>query len=574
MKMHSLISLRSLGAMAAFASGLAAQTFTYPDFSSTAQLALLGNAAQSGTALRLTANLSNQTGWAWRQSAVPVVNGFDTTFSFRITPPTVGTKAEGMALVIHDDPNGAATQGGLIWGMGYGTGSNGAVGIRNSIAIELDTFLDGFLGDTSANELTIHTRGSAGNNENEQWSIGRNTPAQNLSNGQVHSLRVRYVPGTIEVFVNGAATAAISRPFSFQTGGTYLAGGAAPGTNLVNGTAYVGFCATTGNGTLTELVEILSWNWTSTPLTPACYQGSIAGDVLTVEGSTGGPLRTVGLATYQPFSIALAPVAAVGPGAPFVLFASLLPQPGAFGTQLGFGQTCFPVLPTGPSELVLADSFGLFPSIFPAGSTPYALPLPPGLVTGALELTLQAVTIAAASPFNFGVTNAVDVVFAPVAAPAITLVSPLSAPVGNAVTITGQRFVPGFVLTVNNVPVTPTSSTATQVVFPYPAGVPCGSTVRVTNPDGQFAQSAFNPTPTVSGTLLSSGTAAGNQIFVIQGSGFALGTGVTIGGAPAVVLSAGPSGVTVRTPPGTVGVAPVVVTTPGGCSVGTTYTYL
>src|SRR5262245_21349943 len=104
------------------AAGLTAQSFNYPDFTSTAGLTLLGNAAQSGTALRLTPNTNSQTGWAWRQSVVPVVAGFDTTFTFRITPPA-GNKGEGIALVIHDDPNGTATMGGTVWGMGYGNGA-------------------------------------------------------------------------------------------------------------------------------------------------------------------------------------------------------------------------------------------------------------------------------------------------------------------------------------------------------------------------------------------------------------------------------------------------------------------
>ena len=254
----------------AFASLLAAaipaQSFSYADFTNVATLNLLGNAAQSGAALRLTANASNQTGWAWHRTAMPVVAGFDTTFTFRITPPAVGTKAEGMALVIHDDPNGIATTGGTVWGMGYGTGANTAVGIRNSIAIELDTYLDAFLGDTSANELTIHTRGAQGNHENEQYSIARATPAAVLSNAQVHSLRVRYVPGTIEVYVDGAATPTVTRAYSLLTGGLYANGVAAPAPTLAAGTAFLGFCATTGAGTLTELVEILTWNWNSTPL--------------------------------------------------------------------------------------------------------------------------------------------------------------------------------------------------------------------------------------------------------------------------------------------------------------------
>ena len=560
--------------LCALASGLTAQTFTYTDFSSTAQLALLGNAAQSGTALRLTANVSNQTGWAWRQTPTPVIAGFDTTFTFRITPPTVGTKAEGMALVIHDDPNGAATTGGTVWGMGYGNGASSSVGIRNSIAIELDTYQDGFLGDTSANELTIHTRGAQGNNENEQWSIARNTPAQNLSNGQVHSLRVRYVPGLIEVFVNGAAVPAISRAFNFLTGGVYAGGAAAPATNLANGTAYVGFCATTGANTLTELVEILSWTWTSTPLVHPCYAGSLGQDTLTVGGSSGGPLREVQLATWQSFPIGIASPPAFGAGAPYVLFLSLLPQPSALGTQLGFGETCFPVLPTGATELVLADTFGLFPALLPAAPTPHTIALPPGLVTSPLAFTMQAVTLASANPLAFGVTNAIDVSFVPSLPPVINSVAPLSAQPGQPITITGQRFLPGFQLTVNGAPVVPTSATASQIVFPYPTGLACGSQLAVTNPDFQAVTSPFNPQPAVTSTLLASGTAAGNQIFVIQGTGFATGTTVTIGGAPALVLTVGATSVTVRTPPGTVGVQPVLITTPGGCSTSTTYTYL
>ncbi len=563
-----------LSAALAVAASLSAQSFSYPNFTSTAGLALLGNAASSAGALRLTANASNQTGWAWRTAPTPVIAGFDTTFTFRITPPTVGTKAEGMALVIHDDPNGAATMGGTVWGMGYGNGANSAVGIRNSIAIEYDTYLDPFLADSSANEVTIHTRGAQGNHEHEQYSIARATPMANLSNGQVHTLRVRYVPGTIEVFVDGAATPLITRAFSFQTGGLYANNTPAPGTNLVNGTAFAGFCATTGAGSLTELVEILTWNWTSTPLAHPCYAGSLGQDTLTVQGSAGGALREVHLATYQSFGISIASPPAFGPGAPYVLFASLFPQPGALGTQLGFGETCFPVLPTGPAEFVLADTFGLFPALLPAAPTPYTIALPPGVVTAPLAFTLQAVTLAAASPLTLGVTNAIDVDFTPSLPPTITSVAPLSALVGQPITITGTRFLPGMQLLVNGSPVAVTNATATQIVFPYPAGITCGSQLAVVNPDGQAITSPLNPQPTVTNTVLGSGTAAGNQLFVVVGTGFAAGLTATIGGAPATILSVGATSISMRTPAGTPGPASVVITTPGGCSTTTTYTYL
>ena len=137
----------------------------------------------------------------------------------------------------------------------------------------------------------------------------------------------------------------------------------------------------------------------------------------------------------------------------------------------------------------------------------------------------------------------------------------------------GTGFVPGCTVEINGLPVSPTSTTATAITFAYPPGIPCGSSVAVRNPDGRAATSALNPTPVVTSTSLGSGPAAGNAIFVINGNGFAPGTTVTIGGAAATVTSATAILVVLRTPPGTPGVAPVVVTTPGGCQTTTTYTY-
>jgi hypothetical protein len=285
-------------------------------------------------------------------------------------------------------------------------------------------------------------------------------------------------------------------------------------------------------------------------------------------------LREVHLATFQSFGISIASPPAFGPGAPYVLFASLLPQPGALGTQLGFGETCFPVLPAGPAEFVLADTFGLFPALLPALPTPYTIALPPGVVTSPLAFTLQAVTLGSASPLTLGVTNAIDVDFTPSLPPTISTVTPLSALPGQPITITGTRFLPGVTLLVNGVPVAPTATTTTQIVFPYPSGLACGSQLAVVNPDGQAITSPINPQPTVTNTVLNSGTAAGNQIFVVQGTGFSAGLSVTIGGAPALILSVGSTSISMRTPPGTPGVAPVLITTLGGCSTSTSYTYL
>ena len=562
----------------AFASLLAAaipaQSFSYADFTNVATLNLLGNAAQSGAALRLTANASNQTGWAWHRTAMPVVAGFDTTFTFRITPPAVGTKAEGMALVIHDDPNGIATTGGTVWGMGYGTGANTAVGIRNSIAIELDTYLDAFLGDTSANELTIHTRGAQGNHENEQYSIARATPAAVLSNAQVHSLRVRYVPGTIEVYVDGAATPTVTRAYSLLTGGLYANGVAAPAPTLAAGPAFLGFCATTGAGTLTELVEILTWNWNSTPLRDPCYAGTIGEDVLRVNGSTGGPLRTVTLPTYQPFSLDMASPTAHGAGAPWVLLGGLFPNPQSPAALSPFGRMCLEVAPFGIGTLLLADAFTNPGTLLPAGPAPYSIQLPAGAVPFVLDITLQGVIATSSSPLTLGVTNAIDLQFRNSPAPTITTVAPLSALPGQTITITGTGFQNGLTLVVAGTPASVLTRTATQVTFSYPAGLPCGSQLTVQNLDGQTATGPINANPVVTSTSLGSGVAAGGQFFIMNGTGFSAGTTVTIGGVAAAVQSVSATAVLVRTPAGTPGVATVVITTVGGCQTTTTYTYL
>ncbi|MEZ6035966.1 MAG: IPT/TIG domain-containing protein [Planctomycetota bacterium] len=556
------------------AAALPAQTFTYPDFSDTAGLALLGDAVAANGVLRLTDAVSDQASWVWRDAQVLVDNGFETSFSFRITPPVAGTRAEGLAFVIHDDPMGADAMAGRSWGLGYGPGfSPTNNGLRRCLAIELDTYQDFFLGDTSSNELSVHTRGSQGNNEHEQWSLARHTPAASLSDGQVHALRIVYTPGLLEVFVDNAATPDISCAYDLAAGGTYADGQPAPGLGLADHQAWVGLCSTTGLG-VSERVEILDWAMTSTLLTDDCYAGTLGVDTLTVDGSAGGVERVVGLRAWHPFTIALADPPEFGPGAPYVLFLSLLPQPGAFGTNLGFGSTCFPVLPTGAAELVLVDTIGVFPALLPGTATPFSLTLPFDTVRAPLSFTLQAVTFASLAPLQFGITNAVDVAFDAALAPSLNQVTPLSAAPGGNVRLNGGSFLPGAVVLVNGVPVTVTSASVYTQDFAYPAGLPCDSTVQVVNPDGQASLvRPLNPTPTVTGVVPTNGPAAGNTMVFVSGSGFAPGTTVTVGGVSVPVLGAASSTVWFRTPAGTPGQQPIVITTPGGCTVSTSFTY-
>ncbi len=552
---------------------LAAQSFSYPDFANPAQLQMLGNGAVVAGALRLTPNAPFQSGWAWRQTPVALTFGFSTTFTFRIAPSAFGTRGEGFAFVLHGDPLGAQAIGGAAWGLGYGGGSNAAIGIRRSLAVEIDTYRDVFLGDTSANEVSLHTGGNSGNSEWEIASLARVTPATTLADGLLHTLQVTYQLGVLEVFLDGAATPLLSRAWSHTSGGMLANGNPVAGLGLTNDLAWVGFCATTGSGGLTQLVEIGSWSCTVNPGPAPCYQGTFASNLLTVQGQSGGITRTIRLGAAQSFGIGINPPAG-GTGLPYVLFASLAPQPGAFGTQLGFGETCFPVLPSTTNELVVADTFGLLPALFTAGPAPFTLVVPPNLVLAPLDFTLQAVLASSLAPFTLGVTNAIDIEVRPAPAPTTAALVPTSAATGAVCQLNGTGFLPGLTLSVGALSIPPIAVNPTNVTFAYPGGLACNSTLVVRNPDGQQASIGINPQATITSMSATSGLAAGGTLVVLQGTGFAQGTTVTVGGAAANIVAVATNVVVFTTPPGTPGPRPVVVTPPGGCAVTATFTYL
>ncbi len=536
------------------ASVSSAQTFTYPDFSNISTLNLNGSSAQQGTALRLTDLAQNQTGTAFHDAAVPVLAGFDTQFDFTIIPGPV--LAEGMAFVIQDSPSGSNALGGAVWGLGYGVGANNSP-ITNSIAIELDTFQDGFLNDTSNNEISVHTRGTVGNDENEIWSIGRVTPGTFLSNSAVHTMRVTYVPGTLEIYVDDLVNPVLSVPYDFQTGGTRVdSGQPVGGMNLPNATAFVGFAASTGANQLNERVLIHNWTWTSSAGLNACYEGTVGADVLQINNSAGGFFRRVEVNAFDPFSIDIGSAPGQATSA-FVVFGTLGAADGSMTQPLPVGTMCFP-----------ATSI-----VIPGNVAPLSLPIPGLPITA--TITLQG--IMGLDPSNSSIlalTNAIvlDLVSPP--SPVISQVTPTVAQTGDSVTINGSGFSVASSLSVGGAPVTPTSITSESITFAMPAGVGCDSSVVLTNPDGQSDSIGINGTPIVTNTIPPQGPAAGGANYIIVGSSFGAGSTVTIGGTPVTPTTASASVLVMTTPPGTPGPAQVVVTNPAGCQVTTTYTYL
>jgi hypothetical protein len=228
----------------------------YSDFSSSAGLTLNGvaTAPATGNVLRLTAtNTFNAAGTAWFNTKQDVQFGFDTTFQFRISPGTsfsTQSSADGFTFMIQN--SGLNEIGAAGDGIGYG-------GIANSVAIEFDTFCNSpdaanclnsgnNINDPNGNHISVLTRGTEANIQQEQNSLGSTTNIPVLDNAQVYTARILYVPGTLSIFIDNVPTLTV--PLDLATK-----------LSLDSGRAYLGF--TSGTGVATANHDILNWSSTS-----------------------------------------------------------------------------------------------------------------------------------------------------------------------------------------------------------------------------------------------------------------------------------------------------------------------
>jgi uncharacterized repeat protein (TIGR01451 family) len=253
----------------AAATSLMAQSPTYPDFSSVANLTLNpveNGAHQAGNVLRLTDDVQSRVGTAWFNIKQPVAGGFTTTFTFQLTH--AGFPADGIAFVIQNSQAGLSA-------FGDGGGGIGYQGIPNSLAVEFDTYLNapGPNNDPNANHVAIQSCGTNANSA-DHAAVNGNSPCQlamnaglafpiegfvNLSDGLQHTATITYTPpaagcpqcyGNMDVTLDGLDLF----PNGVQVNlGTLL--------NLDNGTALVGF--TGGTGFYSENNDILNWNFSA-----------------------------------------------------------------------------------------------------------------------------------------------------------------------------------------------------------------------------------------------------------------------------------------------------------------------
>jgi Legume lectin domain len=165
-----------------------AQSFSFPvgGFNSTNVCASSTNPAQScqvltngspnlpkiasGGILRLTSANQNQHGSAWFSLQQPLSTGFTTAFQFQISKTNAclfcGFPADGLALVIQNDPAGTGALGytGNGQNISYGnndisTASGPKKAIHNSLAIELDAHQNSDFGDPDGNHIAVQSCG-------------------------------------------------------------------------------------------------------------------------------------------------------------------------------------------------------------------------------------------------------------------------------------------------------------------------------------------------------------------------------------------------------------------------------
>ena len=266
------------------------------------------------------------------------------------------------------------------------------------------------------------------------------------------------------------------------------------------------------------------------------------------------------------------------------------------GSVSGLTYQYYPV----PSVNTLTPYFGVFSggnlvticgSNFISGAYPTTVTICGTTVSSALTantITNNAITVsmvAGRNTANIYVTNiggtslvSASSLYTFVTDPTITSVTPNEGPiVGNqTVTISGNYFIPGSTsVKFNNTAasgsvIVNTAGTQLTVVTPYSvsgAGL-FGLTVS-TNGGSVLGSYRYDPVPTFTGVSPLIGPTAGRQSITISGTGFTTTgtTTVTISGRTSTITTISGTLITATTPSGVVGVAPLVVTTPGGtCS--------
>ena len=195
------------------------------------------------TQIAMTTSATSQVSSAWVPTKQGVGNGVTTEFQFQINNSNTGTFADGFAFVL---------QNSSLTAIGGGGGLMGYEGIPNSLAIEFDTYQNGW--DPDNNHVAIQSNGTGVNSSDHtkgaKIALAPNV-ASRLSDGNSHTVKITYDGTTMTVFLDTNAVLSTTAALNLSTLLSLDAGG----------TAYVGFTA--GTGADDERTVISNWSFTS-----------------------------------------------------------------------------------------------------------------------------------------------------------------------------------------------------------------------------------------------------------------------------------------------------------------------
>lgn len=186
-----------------------------------------------------------------------------------------------------------------------------------------------------------------------------------------------------------------------------------------------------------------------------------------------------------------------------------------------------------------------------------------GQITATVPTGATAGPISVTTPAGTGTSSASFTVTAE-PAPAVYGVSPSSASVGSAVTISGSAFTGATSVKFSGIGAAFTVVSDTNIAATVPSGALTGP-ITVTTPNGSGTSSAaFGVTPVISS--FSPGSGKVGTVVVISGSAFTGATSVTFNGAAATFTVTSYSQITVTVPSGAT-TGPIAVTTAGGTGI-------
>ncbi len=126
--------------------------------------------------------------------------------------------------------------------LGVGGDGIGFEGIPNSLAVEFDTFQNTSDQDPECPHVSVMTRGSAPNSASHNLAdLGSPFCYDAMVDGNPHTVRILYVPGTLSVFLDGATTANVTVPVDLSILGGAGCTSQAP---AMSSAGYLILCAT------------------------------------------------------------------------------------------------------------------------------------------------------------------------------------------------------------------------------------------------------------------------------------------------------------------------------------------